>query len=308
MIPRSIVIFLFILSSFLNLSAQANMNLLTAEIQDEMIIIRVNSITFTCYRFGDGQKYPYFYPVNGPSSGISVTTESSLPYPHHRSLWFGCDKVNGGNYWQEGNERGQIISKNIEIVKTDTTLIHIKNECIWKQPHEAPIISELRDIRISAPTDEIRIVDFEITLTALTDITIKKTNHSLFSARMDPALSVKEGGTLINAEGNSGEKSTAGFESVWCDYYGSRNGIVEGLAIYDSPNNPWYPSKWFTRDYGFFSPTNLNWISNEITFLLGESIKLEYRAVVHSGTTEEADIGQLYEQWVNTTNKNNLEF
>ena len=115
---------------------------------------------------------------------------------------------------------------------------------------------------------------------------------------MDPALSVKEGGTLVNAEGHSGEKTTAGINSAWCDYYGSRNGIMEGLAIFDSPNNPWHPSKWFTRDYGFFSPTNLNWISDDIVFPSGESIKLEYGVVVHSGTTEEAEISKLFAKWV----------
>ena len=71
---------------------------LTAETQDDMIIVRIDEATFTCYRYGAGQKLPYLYPVNGPLSGLSLTTESSLPYPHHRSLWFGCDRVNGGDY------------------------------------------------------------------------------------------------------------------------------------------------------------------------------------------------------------------
>ena len=62
-------------------SGQANV--LTVEQQDERIIVRIDDVTFTSYRFGDGQKYPYFYPLNGPVSGLSVTTESSLPYPHH---------------------------------------------------------------------------------------------------------------------------------------------------------------------------------------------------------------------------------
>jgi hypothetical protein len=59
---------------------------LSVERLDDRIIVRVDGRTFTCYRFGAGQKYPYFYPVNGPLSGVSVTTESSLPWPHHRSL------------------------------------------------------------------------------------------------------------------------------------------------------------------------------------------------------------------------------
>ena len=84
---------------------------LSVERLDDRIVVRVDDRTFTCYRFGAGQKYPYFYPVNGPRSGVSVTTESSLPWPHHRSLFFGSDKVNGGNYWQEGNDQGQIVSR-----------------------------------------------------------------------------------------------------------------------------------------------------------------------------------------------------
>jgi hypothetical protein len=282
--------------------SSAQTNLLSAEMQDRMIIIRIDDRTFTCYRYDDGQKYPYFYPVNGPLSGVSVTTESSLPYPHHRSLWFGCDRVNGGNYWQEGNERGQIISNGAEIIENSNEKILIKDECSWKQPDSDPIISDLREITITAPTDDKRIIDFKIKLTALTGITVLKTNHSLFSARMVADLSVKKGGTLVNAEGLSGEKETAGVESSWIDYYGERFGYTEGLAIFDSPKNAWYPSKWFTRDYGFFSPTNLNWINDDINIGKGDTIYFEYRVIVHSGSTEEAGLNEEFSNWLKNKN------
>ena len=280
----------------------AQSNALSAEQQDERIIVRIDDVTFTSYRYGDGQKYPYFYPLNGPTSGVSVTTESSLPYPHHRSLWFACDRVNGGNYWQEGNERGQIISRGPKIVESNPEKIVIKDYCDWRQPSESPIINDEREIIITVPSDSLRIIDFTITLNALTDISILKTNHSLFSARMHHTLSVKGGGSLNNSEGKSGEKETAGMESSWCDYYGERFGMVEGMAIFDSPQNIWYPSKWFTRDYGFFSPTNMYWRDGD--FLKeNESITFKYRVVVHSGTTEQAEIKRLYSQW--TKNSSN---
>ena len=281
----------------LNLETSAQSNILSVEQQDEMIIVRIDKKTFTCYRYGDGQKYPYFYPVNGPGSGLSLTTESSLPYPHHRSLWFGCDRINGGNYWQEGNDRGQIISKGPTIFKNDTTKIHIKDECEWKQPNEEPVIRDKRDIIITAPTENLRIIDFKITLTALTDIKIEKTNHSLFSARMSPSLSVKDGGTLINAEGKSSEKATAGEKSPWCDYFGERCGVVEGLAIFDSSHNIWHPSKWFTRDYGFFSPTNMYWLDKPFQIKKSDSVTFQYRVIVHKGSTEQTEIEKLYSQW-----------
>ncbi|MEN8192660.1 MAG: PmoA family protein [Bacteroidota bacterium] len=276
----------------------AQSNVLSVEQQDERIIVRIDDVTFTSYRYGDGQKYPYFYPLNGPTSGVSLTTESNLPYPHHRSLWFACDRVNGGNYWQEGNDRGQIISRVPKVLENSPEKIVIADTCDWKQPDKNPIMQDEREIVITAPTDDLRIIDFTITLKALTEITILNTNHSLFSARMDHNLSVKGGGVLVNAEAKFAEKGTAGIESAWCDYYGERFGLVEGVAIFDSPQNMWYPSKWFTRDYGFFSPTNMHWKEGDFIINKSESVTFKYRVVIHSGTTEQAEIKELYSQWV----------
>ena len=277
---------------------------LTAETQDEMIIVRIDEAMFICYRFGGGQKYPYFYPVNGPLSGLPVTTESSLPYPHHRSLWFGWDRVNGGNYWQEGNERGQIVSRRAKVTVNGPDKIQIRDECDWRQPGQPSIITDRREIVITAPSDAARIIDFAIRMTALTDIAFEKTNHSLFSARMTPALSVAAGGVLVNAEGISGEKETAGRPSSWMDYYGTRFGLTEGLAIFDAPGNPWYPSRWFTRDYGFFSPTNLNWIDDKgLRLKTGESFVFRYRVVVHAGTAAQADLAGEFSRWTKALSK-----
>ena len=189
------------------------------------------------------------------------------------------------------------------MLKTTPEKIHITDECEWKQPGEKAILIDKRDIVITAPSDDLRIIDFSITLTPLVDITISKTNHSLFSARMHPSLSVKEGGFLINSEGKSGEKETAGQNSSWCDYYGERFGIVEGLAIFDSPENIWYPSKWFTRDYGFFSPTNMYWREDDFQINKSDSITFKYRVVVHTGSTGQAEIRKLYSEWTETLSK-----
>ncbi len=271
---------------------------LSAERLDDRIIVRVNDQTFTCYRFGAGQKYPYFYPVNGPASNRSVTTESALPYPHHRSLFFGCDKVNGGNYWQEGNERGQIVSRGPGIACNGPDLVQIFDDCDWRQPGRKPIISDHREIRIEAPAPDRRILDFAVVVTALVDLKIEKTNHSLFSARMDPDLSVKAGGVLVNAEGAVAERGTFGVASPWCDYSGRHCGVVEGMAIFDSPQNPWHPGRWFTRDYGFFSPTPMEWLGQDgMTLKQGEKLELRYRVVVHTGDAKQANIEALFRQW-----------
>jgi hypothetical protein len=143
------------------------------------------------------------------------------------------------------------------------------------------------------------LIDAEITMEMLLDVTIKKTNHSLFSARMAADLSVKCGGSLVNAEGESGEKATFGKSSPWMDFSGKRGDFVEGMAILQHPSNPWYPSPWFTRDYGFFSPTPMYWPKDDKETVLkkGDKLALRYRVVVHGGTCSEAKIADLFGQY-----------
>ena len=263
------------------------------------ISVTIDGMYFTSYIFSSDEKYPFFYPVNGPISGGSVTSMRNGEYPHHSSLFFGCDQVNGGNYWQEGLERGRIISVNVEILKEGGDTVVITDECIWSRPGAISPVKDLRKITITAPSTTVHQIDVEITMEMLIDVHIKKTNHSLFSARMAADLSVKNGGTMINAEGASGEKETFGKASPWIDYSGKRGNAIEGLTIFQHPSNPWYPSPWFTRDYGFMSPTPMYWPQNgEETFMKkGEILNLRYRVLVHSGSVTEAKIAELFESY-----------
>jgi len=255
---------------------------------------------FTSYIFSEDEKYPFFYPVNGPVSGGSVTSMRNGVYPHHTSLFFGCDQVNGGNYWQEGLERGRIISVNAQILKEGSDTVIITDECIWSRPGALSPVKDTRVYTITVPSATVVQVDAEITMEMLMDVHISKTNHSLFSARMAADLAVTSGGTMINAEGVKGEKDTFGKRSPWIDFYGKRGNAVEGLAILQHPSNPWYPAPWFTRDYGFISPTPMYWPEDDKeTFLeKGKQLKLKYRVLVHSGTHIEADIAGQFDKFL----------
>ncbi len=279
-------------------AAQASPQQLAARLEGDEIIVTVAGKVFTHYKFADSQKYPYFWPVNGPASGVSVTTESSEPWPHHHSLFFGCDKVNRGNYWQDVNARGQILSQGPKIVEASGDRVVFTDECLWKRAGREPIIRDTRRVDITAPSATLRIIDFAITLGPLTDVRIEKSNHSLFSVRVVPGLSVESGGTLINADGETAEKGTWGVASPWCDYFGTRDGVTEGIAILQHPENCWYPCKWFTRDYGFFSPTPMNWLEDgHFELPKGETLTLRYRVVVHAGDSNAAGIGEIFKQY-----------
>jgi len=285
-------------------NAQKGPQKVTAKLEKNHIAVTVRGKPFTCYKFDPSQKYPYFWPVNGPASGKSLTTETSQPYPHHHSLFFGCDRVNGGNYWQQSNERGQIVSQGPKLIETSGSRVVFTDECFWQQPGTEPIIRDLRRVTITAPNKDLRIIDFEITIDPLTDISILKTNHSLFSARTVPELSVKSGGTLVNAEGKTGEKGTFGVASPWCDYFGTHDGVTEGITIMQHPDNRWFPSKWFTRDYGFFSPTPMYWLKDDrLDLPKGKMLTVRYRVVVHAGDTKTAQIQNISKQYKTTSKR-----
>lgn len=268
---------------------------------DDRIRVTVDGRLVTEYRYAEGQKYPYFYPVVGPRSGESVTTETSEPYPHHHSLFFGSDFVNGGNYWQDELSRGQIVAQETRLVRASGPEIEFSQTSLWMRPGAEPPFRDERTIRVSSPSDDLRIIDVDITLTPLIDVRIEKTNHSLFAARMAPALSVDSGGTLVNSRGGRNAEGTFGQEAEWADFWGVRNGVPEGLAILNHPGNRWTPPPWFTRDYGFFSPTPFNWFAEgHLDLPRGEELRLRYRVVVHGGSTEDARIADIYREYAAT--------
>ena len=291
--------FIILIFAGLILTVPVHAAKIVAEKVGSKINITVGDKYFTSYIFSEDEKYPFFYPVNGPVSGGSVTSMRNGDYPHHSSLFFGCDQVNGGNYWQEGLERGRIISLNAKIVKQGGDTVIITDECIWSRPGAISPVRDTRKIIITAPDATVRQIDIEIKMEMLTDVTIMKTNHSLFSVRMAADLSVLNGGTMINAEGLKNEEETFGKSSPWIDYYGKRGDGIEGLAIFQHPSNPWFPSPWFTRDYGFMSPTPMYWPENGTSTFLkkGTVLNLRYRVIVHSGDYKQAKIAEEFAKY-----------
>jgi len=296
---RNLFVFILSLSAGVMISVPVSGAKINAVKVGSKINVTIDGKFFTSYIFSEDEKYPFFYPVNGPVSGGSVTSMRNAEYPHHSSLFFGCDLVNGGNFWQEGLERGRIISVNAQIEKEGGDSVVITDECIWSRPGVLSPVRDTRKFIITSPSNMITQIDVEISMEMLMDVHIKKTNHSLFSARIAADLSVKSGGTMINAEGIKSEKGTFGQRSSWIDYYGKRGDVIEGLAIIQHPSNPWYPSPWFTRDYGFMSPTPMYWPENgEETFLKqGTKLLLRYRVLVHSGDHTDAKIAEAFEKY-----------
>ncbi len=274
---------------------------LTAYLKDEQVQLRWNNNPLTAYRATLAQKYPYFYPLNGLASGTSLTTESALPYPHHRGLWLGCEPLNGGNYWGDnGSESGQVRSRLLDLGEKTKNSVEILNNCNWVRKDAPSPWSDERKFTITILNENVWVIDAEIMLKANEDIEIKKAKHSFFAIRAASDISPAYGGFLTNSEGGKGAEETLGQEARWCGYHGERAGrpdVVEGITVMTHPDNPW-KSTWLTRDYGHLSPSPFYFIEKPWQLGKGKSINLKYRVVLHVGSPNEADMEGVYNQWL----------
>jgi len=161
-------------------------------------------------------------------------------------------------------------------------------------------MKDRRKLTFTVPSENLRFIDWEIEWQAVESVVVQKTNHALFSMRAALDITPKAGGNLVNAEGLTGEKGTFGQKSGWCGFYGKRAAVpsvVEGIAIMDHPGNPWAPTPWFTRDYGFASPTPMNFMEKPWELGAGKSVRMRYRVVLHAGSQQDAGLDRVYRSW-----------
>jgi hypothetical protein len=175
---------------------------------------------------------------------------------------------------------------------------------VWSRPGAPSPLRDRRRITFSAPAAGLRQIDFEIELEALIDVVIAKTNHSLLGIRLDPDLAPVSGGTMVDSEGRSGEAGTFAKAAPWLAAVGSRGvGVSEGLALLQHPSNPDAPAPWFTRDYGFLSPTPMYWPADGVATRLsrGSRLTLRYRILIFSGDVSTADVAGRYRAYALST-------
>lgn len=254
------------------------------------IQVHIDDNLFTAYRFSPDQHLPYFYPLIAPD-GTGVTIEFPAPYPHHRSLWLGHGNVNGTDFWKGGPKNGRIIHTGILWSEEgEEAILAVQAE--WKTPEGQTLLTDERYFRFWGEGN-FRFLDAEFLLRPEGgSVLLGRTNHALFSVRVHPSLSVLGGGRLRNSEGGINEAGTMGKEARWCLYERVSAGKSVGIAVFDHPLNPWHPPPWFTRDYGFFSPSPFYW--REFLLTPDTTLRLRYRVVVFSASLDPEALWEAY--------------
>jgi hypothetical protein len=297
----------------------------------DRISVDIDGRPFTALWVGPEVAKPYLYPLRA-ASGMIVTRRfpledspgDSKDHPHHRGLAFGHADMNGYNYWANEpfnpGKKGKIVLKKVVRTEGGAKEGAITAAFQWLDPDGKPLIDDTRTITFYAnPT--MRILDYEIVTKAIETVKFGDTHEGSFGVRVaawleEPApkyvpkasdnqqrpIEPKRTGVISDSEGRVTEAQVRGKRANWADYSGEYQGEQAGIAIFDHPSNPRYPTYWHTRGYGMFA-ANIFGVQDlgadktqngSITLQPGEALRFRYRVVIHPGTAASAGISKIY--------------
>jgi hypothetical protein len=265
----------------------------------ENLEIHLDQKSFTEYRVDSGSK-PIFFPLIGPTGDpftrafpmVAIPGEDD-DHPHQRSCWFTFGKVNGIDFWAEGEKFGKIKETHRTLVTQGPVLARLATQDDWLAPDGKRVCSDERTVTFYR-TAESRVIDFEFTIQAPDGpVTFGDTKEGMFGIRVASSMDVKRklGGKITNAEGVTDEKAW-GKPSPWVDYVGPVNQKTVGIAILNHPESFRYPTAWHVRPYGLFAANPFGSHDfggtgpGEYIVPKGETIAFRYRVILHEGNTE----------------------
>lgn len=289
---------------------------LTAQVRfaKDLIAVNVDGKPFTVFHYGAESGKPYLSPIRS-ASGKIVTRRfpmesaagESTDHLHHTGLWFSFDDVNGVKFWENDPSykhpnMGRIAVRSAEFQEGDRAGT-LSATMEWRGPHDELMIVESRKM-VFYSDSALRIVDFEIALTAAVDLTFGDTKEGAFAIRLADSLTEKKGGKMVNAEGGAGMAQVWGKRSNWVDYSGQVDGEKLGVAIFDHPQNPRHPTYWHARDYGLFALNPFGahafdpkQLESRWDLAKGKQLVFRWRVVVHPGDAESAHLADLFNDY-----------
>ena len=264
----------------------------------------------------------YLHPVVGPY-GIPMTRAWPLEdgvageehdHVHHRSFWVAHGLVNGVDFWSEADGHGYQVHGGLEAVHGGPVFGRIVQRVSWRRdaPDGDPVLEERRTLTFWNTPASLRLLDLTVTFHAAHgEVTFGDTKEGgLCALRVAEAIKGARGGVITNAYGGIHEGENWGQRSPWVDYSGELSDPdgtrrTVGVAIFDHPRNPHYPTHWHVRGYGLFAANPLGLAdydsgyrqNGDWTLADGERATFRYRVLWHTCDAAEARVGERYLDW-----------
>ena len=262
--------------------------------------VTIGGKPFTTYRYGpEFPDKPVFYPVMSPN-GARVNREfpmvdkvpgESNDHPHHQSVFFTYDEVNGIHFWNPDTSGRRIAPREAKV--DGQALVALLD---WKDKAGGVVLEETKRVTFGGAAD-VFWMDHDITLTAKIPVTFGDTKEGAFGIRLNDTLKEAGGsGHYINADGLEGG-AVWGKTSAWVAIRGAVKDASGDhdvtVAIFAHPAGVNFPPYWHARDYGLFAANPFGRKAYDpaapertMTLATGESLRVRFRLSVYSGKVE----------------------
>ena len=285
--------------------------------------VTVDGAGWCDYHYAAHPVRSYLHPVVGPY-GIPMTrawpVDDGVPgedtdHVHHRSLWVAHGLVNGVDFWSEADGHGFQVHGGFEAVHGGPAFGRIVQRVSWRRDDAAsgtPVLEERRTLTFWNTPARARLLDLTLTLHAAHGaVTFGDTKEGgLCSLRVPEAIKGTRGGVISNAYGGIHEAENWGRRAPWVDYSGDLSDPggtrrTVGVAIFDHPRNPHYPTHWQVRGYGLCSANPFGLADyhsgyrqrGDWTLAAGERATFRYRVLWHAGDAAVARVGERFLDW-----------
>jgi hypothetical protein len=270
-------------------------------------VVTIQGKPFTTYCYGDDFKdKPVFYPVMSPN-GARVNREfpmvASVPgestdHPHHQSLFFTYDEVNGIHFWNPDTSGRRIVAKD---TKADGNMLVAS--LAWNDKDGKTVLDETKRVTFGGASD-VFWMDHDITLKAVVPVSFGDTKEGAFGIRLNDTLKEQGGtGRYVNAEGAETSANVWGKTSPWVAIRGSVKGAGGDkdvtVAIFAHPSGLNAPPYWHAREYGLFAVNPFarhaydpSAAERTTTLDKDKSLHLRFRLAVYSGKTPKPRLDQ----------------
>src|SRR6188768_4129953 len=187
----------------------------------DRVSVSIDGKPFTDFFVGAEAVKPYLHPLRTATGKIvtrsypmETVAGEAKDHPHHRGLWITHGLVNEVDFWANEKDqkgagkagRGTIITKRITAVESGKKKGTIGATFEWQDPTGKGLLTEQRTMTFySHPTQ--RWIDFDVTLTALDEVTFGDTKEGMFAIRLATDLEEKHTGKMRSADGKEGEKA-----------------------------------------------------------------------------------------------------
>lgn len=243
-----------------------------------------------------GPQYPrpFFFPFRSPR-GTALTRMGHPGAPnhdHHRSIWFAHHKVAGIDFWGDGG-KGRVRQKQW-LAYEDGDEEAIMAVLLGWFDGEGVELMEQEVVAAWRPgTGSGHELELQLTFRSVGEsLELEKTNFGFLAVRMAKELSAHFGtGELRDSEGRTGEPAIFGKRAKWMDYSGPTVAVPkgrEGIAYFDHPANPNFPSHWHVREDGWMGAGFC--FGDPHTLEKDDPLILRYLLLGHSGLADRAEL------------------